>query len=283
MEHVFEVAGDLRVDCRLPAGQLRLVPGPAGHARVELTPHGAAGEELINRGEVRLEEAGRGRQHLVVHLPAKSLLTGMWSFGGRGSVTVTVHCPPGVELHARTGAVDVHAAMELAAVDVVGGSGEVALGEVTGPVSVKAGAGHVRADRVTGSLDVDTGAGSVHVADVAGGARIRTASGAIDLGRAAGQVRITAAAGDVAIGQADPGQLAVTATTGNVDIGVPPGLGLHLDLSSTIGKVRSELDAAPDGVAGGPDGAAGGPDLTLRVRSTTGDVTLRRAAASTSA
>ncbi|MFA9430483.1 DUF4097 domain-containing protein [Egicoccus sp. AB-alg2] len=269
MEQNFEITGQLRVDCRLTAGQVRILPAEPGHARVELTPHGEAGDELLRRAEVRLEESGRGRRRLVVHLPGRNLLSGVWSLTGRGSVAVTIHCPPDSELQARTGAAGVQAQLDLANVDVVTGSGDVTLGDVTGSVAVRVASGRVRLGRVGGALDVDTGAGALDVVSVEGGVKIRTASGAIDLGRVGGHVKITAAAGDVRIACADHGQLAVTATTGNVDIGVPPGRGLHLDLSSTIGKVRSELDAAPEGVPGAPD-------LVLRVRSTTGDVTLRR-------
>ncbi|MFA9444854.1 DUF4097 domain-containing protein [Egicoccus sp. AB-alg6-2] len=275
MEHLFEVGPDLRVDCRLSVGAVRVVAAPPGHARVELTAHGEVGEELLRRGEVKLYDDGGSRQRLVVHLPARNLFSGLFSITGRGGVTVTIHAPDGCELHARTGAADVHAGLDLAAVDVVTGTGDVTLGDVAHDAAVKVATGHVRVGTVGGALDVDTAAGAVDAGAVQGPVRIRTASGAIALGRTCDAVKVTAAAGDVGIACAERGRVAVTATTGDVTIGVPPGRRLHLDVSSTIGSIRSELEetsATSDG----------GADLEIRVRATTGDVDLRRAVSSAS-
>ena len=184
---------------------------------------------------------------------------------------VTIHCPAGSELQARTGAAAVRAALDLGAVDIVTGSGDVDLRDVAGPAAIKVGSGQVRIATIGGAAEIDTGAGGVEVARTRGVVKVRTASGRIRLGRTHESVKVTAAAGDVTIECAEQGHVAVTATTGNIDIGVPRGRQLHLDVSTTIGSIRSELEASDD-VAGS------GADLSLRVRATTGDVTLRRAA-----
>lgn len=270
MTHDFEVTGHLRVDCRLTVGEVRLVAAEPGHARVEVSAHGEGGEELIRRGEVAVHDDGGGRQRLVVHYPAKSLLSGVFSITGRGGVDVTIHCPPGSDLQARTGAAAIRAALDLGAVDIVTGSGDVELRDVAGVAAIKVGSGQVRAGTIGGTAEIDTGAGGVDVARTAGTVKVRTASGRIRLGTTLESVKVTAAAGDVSIDCAEQGHLAVTATTGDIEIGVPRGRHLHLDVSSTIGSIRSELEASDDV-------AAGGADLSLRVRATTGDITLRRA------
>ncbi|MBS3939631.1 MAG: DUF4097 family beta strand repeat protein [Actinobacteria bacterium] len=271
MTHVFEVTGHLRVDCRLTVGEVRLVAAEPGHARVEVTAHGEGGEELVRRGEVAVHDDGGGRQRLVVHYPAKSLLSGVFSITGRGGVDVTIHCPVGSELQARTGAAAVRAALDLGAVDIVTGSGDVELRDISGPAAIKVGSGQVRVGTIGGAAEIDTGAGGVEVAGARGAVKVRTASGRIRLGRTHESVKVTAAAGDVTIECAEQGHVAVTATTGDIEIGVPRGRQLHLDVSSTIGSIRSELEASDDV-------GTGATDLSLRVRATTGDITLRRAA-----
>lgn len=271
MTHIFEVTGHLRVDCRLTVGEVRLVAAEPGQARVEVNAHGEGGEELIRRGEVTMHDDGGGRQRLVVHYPAKNLLSGVFSITGRGGVDITIHGPVGSDLQARTGAAAVRAAMDLGAVDVVTGSGDVDLRDVTGPAAIRVGSGQVRAGTIGGSAEIDTGAGGVEVARAGGAIKVRTASGRIRIGRTQASVKVTAAAGDVTIDCAEQGHVAVTATTGDIEIGVPRGRQLHLDVSSTIGSIRSELEASDDV-------AEGGADLSLRVRATTGDVSLRRVA-----
>lgn len=270
MSHVFEVAGHLRVDCRLTVGEVRLVAAEPGHARVEVHPHGDGGEELVRRGEVAVRDDGGGRQRLIVHFPAKNLLSGVFAIAGRGGVDVTIHCPVGSDLQARTGAAAVRADLDLGAVDLVTGSGDIDLHDVAGPAAIRVGSGQVRIGTIGGAAEIDTGAGGVEVAGADAAVKVRTASGRIRLGHTRAAVKVTAAAGDVTLGRAEQGHVAITATTGNVDIGVPSGRQLHLDVSSTVGSIRSELEASPDVIG------SGGADLSLRVRATTGDVTLRR-------
>jgi DUF4097 and DUF4098 domain-containing protein YvlB len=116
----------------------------------------------------------------------------------------------------------------------------------------------------------------VDVGVALGTVKVRTASGAVTLGRVQDDVKVTNAAGHVDIGCADRGHLAVTATTGDVRIGIPPDRRLHLDVSSVLGRIHSDLE--PTARGGHGDG-----DLRLKVRATTGDITLRRVAAHASA
>jgi hypothetical protein len=52
-------------------------------------------------------------------------------------------------------------------------------------------------------------------------------------------------------------------------VGVPPGRGVYLDLSSVSGTVSSELNPAEE---------ADAPEMSLECRSISGDVTVSRAA-----
>lgn len=93
----------------------------------------------------------------------------------------TVTVPRGVSVGGRTGSGGTRMA-GIGAVDLRGGSGEVEVGDVAGPVRVSSGSGGVRLASVTGDVEVDTGSGSVQGADLRGTrATIETGSGSIDL------------------------------------------------------------------------------------------------------
>ena len=104
---------------------------------------------------------------------------------------------------------------------------------------------------------------------VGAGATVRSASGDIRIGKLDGSTIITVGSGDVALHQVGPGSVNVRAISGDVEVGVRGGLGVWLDVSSTSGEVRSDLE----GQAGG-DGA---PDLELTLSTVAGDISIDRA------
>ena len=58
-------------------------------------------------------------------------------------------------------------------------------------------------------------------------------------------------------------------TSGDIRVGVAPGIGVYLDLSTLSGTASSELDPADQ---------SGGADMTLNCRTLSGDVLVTRAA-----
>ncbi len=183
---------------------------------------------------------------------------------------VTVWAPAGSRLAARTGA------------------GNVAMTGTAGWAAVRTGSGGVEVDTVDGDADVTTGSGDLRVEAISGRARLRTGSGAIRLTTAGGDTDVKAGSGDVEIGSvngnlgartgsgdlwiadARSGQVDLTTGSGELRVGVHPGVRAELDLSSGSGHARSELD-----VASAPPEAT----VTLQVRGRTGsgDVLVTRA------
>jgi hypothetical protein len=76
----------------------------------------------------------------------------------------------------------------------------------------------------------------------------------------------------VSVGALGEGRLKVKSVSGDVTVGVVPGLRVWLDLSSVSGRMDSRLD--DDGGAPGE----GSPQLSISIRSVSGDQNILRAA-----
>jgi DUF4097 and DUF4098 domain-containing protein YvlB len=139
-------------------------------------------------------------------------------------------------------------------------------------VQVRTASGDARIGSVSGRTTVGTASGDLRIGAAEGGLEVRTASGDVEAESTAGAVSLSTASGDVRLGAMGAGQLKLKTVSGDVEIGVIPGLRVWLDLSSVSGRMESQLDG--DGPAG--DGPA---QLDLSMRSVSGDLRIRRAAA----
>jgi DUF4097 and DUF4098 domain-containing protein YvlB len=156
-----------------------------------------------------------------------------------------------------------------------------------GPLRAKSGHGDVTAERVTGSLDVATGSGRVRVGeidgdavvrngngdtalgDVTGSLRARASNGDIGIDRAAGTVTAKSSNGAIRVGEVSRGSVTVETAAGSIDVGVRDGSAAWLDLDTRWGRVRTDLDAAPD-----PGDAA--DTVEVRAHTSYGDITIYR-------
>lgn len=204
-----------------------------------------------------------------------------------GTVDVAVTVPAGSALDVASGAGDVRCDGAFADVAARTGAGAVRVDRCAN-LRARSGAGAVTVESVAGVADVGTGSGAVRVSE-AGAARVKSGNGAISLGTVAGEAQVKAANGDVridraagpvvarsahgrvAVGELVRGTAALTSASGSIDIGIARGTAAWLDLHTSHGRVTNQLD-----VTGEP--APGSDVLEVRARTSSGDVTVRRAA-----
>ncbi len=167
-------------------------------------------------------------------------------------LAVTVTAPAGSRLSVRTGAGDVTVIGSAGECDVTTGSGEVSLGAVRGRTRVRTGSGRIALAAAAGPTDIKAGSGDVRVGEIAGDLRVRAGSGDVDLA------------------DARSGSVELVTGSGRLTVGVHPGVGAELDLSSGSGRTRSELDV-------GKVAPAQAPALRVRGRTGSGDVLVTRA------
>ena len=78
----------------------------------------------------------------------------------------------------------------------------------------------------------------------------------------------SASSGDVSLARVAAGAVSLASLSGDLDVGVAPGIGLYLDLSSLSGQITNELDDS---------GAEQTADARLTCRTVSGDVRIHRA------
>lgn len=262
----FTTAQPLTLAAKLASGLLEVSAEERGSATVEVRPwdEGAGAREAAEQVRVELD----GDRLVIEAEPA-----GMRWLLGRGSrVRVTVRVPLDTALDVRVSSADVRCAGRYGASAVHSASGDVVLDEVAGDLSAALTSGDLRVDRVAGDFDGQAASGDLFVGPVGGEVTATTASGDVRLGECAGSVAVRTASGDITVDSVQSGEAKIHSASGDVRIGVRPGTGVWLDLTSVSGATRSEL-----AVADAPAAEPTGDTVTLRVRTASGDILVRRA------
>jgi DUF4097 and DUF4098 domain-containing protein YvlB len=200
---------------------------------------------------------------LRVHVPSAK------GFRRTGQVRIEIRVPLDSRLRVECASADLETTGRLADVANQSGSGDTHVSLVTATCGIQTGSGDVQADEV-GTLNVKTGSGDVSVRTVSAGT-IRTASGDVNVRTAIGVIDISTASGDVDLRSASGNEVRISTASGDVEVGVPVGTRVWMDLSTVSGDTTSDL-----AMTDAPDQGA---QLDVHVRTVSGDIRLRRAAA----
>jgi len=243
----------------LPAGSIAITAEPTEVAAVSLVASrpGRNTDEAI--AQIRVEYRG-GR--LEISGPKQGLRR-----GGHG-LDLTVRVPAGSRCIVRTASCDVACLGEVASLDVRTASGDVTAALVSGPVRVVTASGDVWLEEAAGEVAVNTASGDFRLLRAGDDVNVTTASGNVQISSCGGSVNARTASGDIRIDSIGSGRAELNCVSGDATLGVAPGVGVYLDISSLSGRVSSELEPA--------DGE-GSADLTVKCRSISGDVNVNRA------
>ncbi len=254
---------DIQVDS-WSSGSVAVAGEPTDTVTVQVVPAYAGDHGGALLGEVRVTfDAGR----LWVNGPRDV------SFRRRHGLDLTIKAPAGSRLAAKTASADVSCVGELGALNVVTASGDVTASSVTGPAAVQTASGDI-VIRDAATATVNTASGDVHFDRIRGEAKLHTVSGDVRVSRCDGSVDGHSVSGDVDISGVATGNVSLNSVSGDLIVGVVPGIGVYLDLASTTGDIRRDLDEDADGE--GTSAAA-----QIRCRTLSGDILIRRASTST--
>ena len=271
---VFETPGPVTLRVRVGPGDVRIEAGDTTQTEVELVPlrDDEVTREAIAAATVSARERS-GSTEVVVEVDR----AGRWLSLGRGpSVGVTVRCPTGTETDVSTASANVTTSGILGDASMKTASGDVALDAVA-DLDAATASGDVRADVVTGDGSVKSASGDVEIGRAHGRLSVNLASGDTVVREAHGPVSINSVSGHQTLQSVERGEINLKSVSGDVSVGVQPGLGVWIDANSVSGALSSEL---PMDEHGGP-----GEDETaveLRIRTVSGDVRIARAALATS-
>jgi hypothetical protein len=183
-------------------------------------------------------------------------------------LTIHISAPSGSSITARSGSADITVDGVADRLDASTGSGQVRAQRCTGATDVRTGSGDVRLGSVLGRLRVRTGSGEVEVISIEntagarnGAATVQTGSGDVRLGAVTHDMSVRTGSGDLTVVDASAGGLELTTGSGQLRVGIHPGVRAKLDVSSGSGHARSDLPV------GGPPADG---DVPLRVRARTG-------------
>jgi DUF4097 and DUF4098 domain-containing protein YvlB len=214
-------------------------------------------------------------------------IAGRQGFFGSSQQRLTVHVtvPTDSRLTTKLGSADLRAEGRLAGGLLKTGSGDVRADELSGETVVETGSGDVWIDAAAGSLRVKCGSGDVAIERLDAPAEISTGSGDIIVGAASAAISLKSGSGTARVREADEDVALITASgdlmvdrisrgrviaknvSGDIRVGVPAGVPVWTDITSTTGAVRSNL--------GGVGEPAEGQDyVELRAKTVSGDIYL---------
>ncbi len=132
-------------------------------------------------------------------------------------------------------------------IDLDTGSGDITAAGMEGDeLNVDTGSGDVRVTGASGrTITIDTGSGEVTGSDItANSLDVDTGSGGIDLtGVRARILRMDTGSGDISVGLlGDTELIEIDAGSGDVTVGVPAGFGSAVNLSTSSGDLRTDLE-----------------------------------------
>jgi len=222
-------------------------------------PSGTNPAEAVQQS--RIEKLGN---RLVVQAPKAWQLRNV-------ALSVIVRAPAGSHVEVRAGAADVTVTGSAGRVDLLTGSGEVKLDRADGSATVRTGSGGIKLGPTLGGLQLRSGSGHGEAASIAGSATLATGTGDVWRGAVAGEVMARTGSGDLSVADAASGTLDLITGSGEVRIGIRGGTAAEVDLTSSGGKVSSELDIADSA-------PSGGVKLKVRARTGSGNAVVTRAA-----
>lgn len=185
-------------------------------------------------------------------------------------LSIKVIAPVESQVSLRSGAGAVTIAGTAARLQIQSGAGAVSADRVSGSATVRTGSGQLRLGGMAAGVQARSGSGDVEIASVEAPSSIITGNGNVWLGAVSADVLVRSGSGDVTIADAVAGRTELVTGTGELRVSVRKGVSAEIDLTSSTGVARSELE-----VAGDPPELQ--PELWIFGRTGSGDALLSRA------
>jgi hypothetical protein len=263
----FATPGPVTLAVKLTAGLIEITASERDSTTVEVLPwdDSTGAQEAAER--VRVELVG---DRLLIE---SGLGGARWLLGRSGRLRITVHAPQHSILDLGVTSADVRCHGRFGDVSVGSASGDVYVESVNGDLHAKLTSGDLLVDEVAGQGSTHAASGDVTIGAVTGDLHATTASGDVRVAKCAGSATVRTASGDIALDWVHQGEVKANSASGDVQIGVQRGTGVWLDLNTVSGSTTTDLALAD----GEPQPASTDGQVTLRVRTASGDIRVRRA------
>jgi DUF4097 and DUF4098 domain-containing protein YvlB len=237
-------------------------------------------EVRIESGRLEVHEGAPGKVDVTVEtrLPGfiveqrgNSILVSSDKDAGwlsRGSAYVVIETPPGSDLKASVASAPITIDVDMEKVEIKSASGDMEIERVKDLI-VRSASGDVHVEKVSRALRATTASGDVRVESASGSLAVATASGDVEIEKSDATVEMNTASGDAYIHEFTGRSANFKAMSGSIDLGIPTGTTVELDVNTLSGKVR-----LPD-----PEPSRGTPTrhMAIRAKLVSGDFTIERA------
>ncbi len=193
--------------------------------------------------------------------------------GWKSSFTVHVTAPLNSGIRIQSQSADVSVTGRAERLEARTASGEVRVDDVTGHSVVQTASGDIQV-RSSGSCDLRSASGEIRARAVTGEAVAHSTSGDVELDATGGNVNARTVSGEIRVLDLTAGRVELTTVSGDVEIGLHTGSLAAVDLSTVSGRTDTDLPVSDAAPAEQDDDA---PRLELKVKTTSGDIRIRRA------
>jgi DUF4097 and DUF4098 domain-containing protein YvlB len=158
------------------------------------------------------------------------------------------------------------------------GSGDIYIGDARGEVRVSAGSGDVEIEHLEGDISVTTGSGDIEVDSSEGEIYVKTGSGDVIFDYHRGAAEISTSSGDIEFAVTPrEGDVILGTSSGDVDVVVNDGESMILDVNTSTGSMNVRIPImVKEASRQRLEGIAGDGEWTLRISTSSGDVSVRR-------
>lgn len=262
--HEFETPDAISVELNVEFGGARLIAGDRNTTVVDVRPASDGRRADVEAAEQTRVQFTGGRLEIRAPKPRHLGL-----FGRPGAVDVVVQLPSGSHVRGNSAYGDFDTEGRLGDCFLKTSYGTLHVQDV-GALTLQTSAGNITAGRVAGVAEISTSSGDLRIGETESAANLKTSAGDIRVERAGDALNARTAYGGIRVAHAVRGELALTTSYGDVEVGVADGTTTFLELRSDHGRVRNELHRADDP----PESSE---FLKVRAQTAYGDITIRRA------
>ncbi|NGP77743.1 DUF4097 domain-containing protein [Balneolaceae bacterium YR4-1] len=265
-EFTVSTPGNLNV--RTSGGHITVKASESNRVRVEMyvRKNGrdlSASDYDLDDFEIDISQSGN-----TVRAIAKRENGNNWKFWNNNNVSISfvVYTPREMSSDLKTSGGHIETDGLKGNQEIATSGGHLQLMNLMGTVDARTSGGHIEISDFEGEMNARTSGGHINVLNTNGSINLRTSGGHIDLERISGTVEASTSGGSINADIASIGQFIDLRTSGgNVNISVPDGLGMDLELRGN--RVRTELKnfsgkVERDEVEGSING--GGPKISAR-------------------
>ncbi|MFZ0013721.1 MAG: DUF4097 family beta strand repeat-containing protein [Acidimicrobiia bacterium] len=190
------------------------------------------------------------------------------SWLSRGSASIVIEAPQGSDLRVAVASANVYVGVDVGKAEIKTASGDISM-ESAESLVVKTASGDLQAESVKRSVRAASASGDVRIEKVGdGNLSVSTASGDVHVEECGASIDLNTASGDVYIARFEGRSANFKSMSGSVDLGIPSGSTVDLDVNTLSGKVR-----LPDSEA---RGAAPVRHISIRAKLVSGDFSIER-------